>query len=94
MYRIEVFEVLENVYVIVRKFVNSKLYMTVKGIESIKYMLNVRESSTQPSQETILPELINGLTITVSNLVNIMLVKVGPNREPIEAPWVIVISIE
>ena len=40
-YRSEVFECLGNVYVIVRKFVNSKLCLTVKGIESIKYMFNV-----------------------------------------------------
>ena len=67
--------------------------MTVKGIESIRYMFNVRKSSTQPSLKTILPELINGLTITVSNLVKIMLAKVGPNREPIEAPLVCIYSI-
>ena len=38
--------------------------------------------------KTILPELISGLKITVSNSVIVMLGKVRPNGEPIETPSV------
>ena len=77
--RFEVFECLAQMYVIVREFVNSKLYLTVRGIESIKYMFNVGGFCKNYSvlyiafKKNILPELISGLTITVFKIMSIVL---------------------